>query len=86
MSQTSKKSKRGRKPKYGFDNLAKPGEYMDIMPDKGTYFTPADAKRIATAVWSHRLKHILTPARRVLTCRSVFDQKGNIIAVRVIQI
>lgn len=89
MSPIKKKSpprKRGRKSQYKLETLKKPGDSIDILPEEGGYFTPYDAKRITSAVWSHRVKHPLGADKRVLSCRSIMGKDGYIIAVRVFQI
>ena len=85
MNSTKEKSKkRGRKPRYGFLDLKKEGDSMTIRPDEGQVFTPADAKRIATAVWLHRKKHPFGLSGRVLAARSIKNREGLIIEIRVV--
>jgi signal peptidase I len=84
MSSTQEKSKRGRRHKYGFPSLKKPGDILVIKPPEGEFFTPEDAKRISTAVYLHRRKHPFGLKGRVLSARAQKDKDGNITKVNVI--
>jgi len=85
-STTQTKRRPGRLPKYGFDNLKKPGDTMRILPElEGLeFFTPADAKRITTSIYSHRLRHRFGKAGRVLTSRSITNSDGKITEICVV--
>lgn len=85
-TQIQSKRKPGRLPKYGFDKLKKPGDTLHILPElEGLeFFTAADAKRITTSIYSHRLNHKFGKTGRVLSSRSIYNDKGQITEICVV--